>query len=219
MLTHAHIDHVGRLPYLLAAGYKGPIICSRPTARLLPLVLEDALRLGFTHKRWLIKKVLAEIEMRRQPLDYNVWHSADSTDIRLRLQRAGHILGSAYVEVDVDGQRVVFSGNLGPPHTPLLYSPRSPARAVLLVLESTYGDRTHEGRSDQRGRLRAVLERTLQNGGATIIPAFSLGRTLELLYEINSSFADLAIDATVASRIRQVDVIVDSPLASRFTDA
>lgn len=131
----------------------------------------------------------------------------------------GHILGSAYVEVDVDGQRVVFSGDLGPPHTPLLYSPRSPARAVLLVLESTYGDRTHEGRSDQRGRLRAVLERTLQNGGATIIPAFSLGRTLELLYEINSSFADLAIDATVASRIRQVDVIVDSPLASRFTDA
>lgn len=218
VLTHAHIDHVGRLPYLLAAGYGGPLICSRPTARLLPLVLEDALKLGFTRKRWLIAKVVAEIEQRLVPLDYNVWHAVD-TDLRLRLQRAGHILGSAYVEVDTGGQRVVFSGDLGPPHTPLLYSPRSPARADLLVLESTYGDRLHEGRRDRRARLRAILERTLENGGATIVPAFSLGRTQELLYEINAIFADLATNSEMASRLREVDVIVDSPLASRFTQA
>ena len=98
-----------RLPYLLASGYGGPLICSRPTARMLSLVLEDALRLGFTRKRWLIAKVLAEIESRLVPLDYNAWHVVD-TDLRLRLQRAGHILGSAYVEVDTGGQRVVFSG-------------------------------------------------------------------------------------------------------------
>jgi len=128
MLTHAHIDHVGRLLYLLAAGYTGPFICSRPTARLLPLILEDALRLGFTRKRWLIAKVLVEIDQRLIPLDYNVWHRVDG-DLRVRLQRAGHILGSAYVEVDTGGQRVVFSGDLGPPHTPLLYLPRSPSRA------------------------------------------------------------------------------------------
>ena len=218
VLTHAHIDHVGRLPYLLAAGYGGPLICSRPTARLLPLVLEDALKLGFTRKRWLIDKVLAEVEQRLVPLDYNAWHTVDA-ELRLRLQQAGHILGSAYVEVDAGGERIVFSGDLGAPHTPLLYSPRSPARADVLVLESTYGDRLHEGRRDRRGRLRAVLEGTLQDGGATIVPAFSLGRMQELLYEINAIFAELATRSGMASRLREVDVIVDSPLASRFTQA
>ncbi len=218
VLTHGHIDHVGRLPYLLAAGYKGPLICSRPTARLLPLVLEDALKLGFTRKRWLIARVLAEVEQRLVPLDYNTWHVVDA-ELRVRLQRAGHILGSAYIEADTGGQRIVFSGDLGAPHTPLLYSPRSPARADLLVLESTYGDRLHEGRRDRRSRLRAVLERTLENGGATIVPAFSLGRTQELLYEINAILGDLVKDATMGRRLQAVDVIVDSPLASRFTQA
>lgn len=218
VLTHAHIDHVGRLPYLLAAGYEGPLLCSHPTARLLPLVLEDALRLGFTRKRWLVDGVLEEVGRRLQPLDYNAWHDIDG-DARVRLQRAGHILGSAYVEVDAGGQRVVFSGDLGAPHTPLLYAPRSPARADLLVLESTYGDRVHEGRQQRRQRLRDILEHTLVNGGATIVPAFSLGRTQELLYEIDRIFAQLAHHPHLASRLREVDVIVDSPLASRFTQA
>jgi metallo-beta-lactamase family protein len=78
-----------------------------------------------------------------------------------------------------------------------LYSPRSPERADLLVLESTYGDRLHEGRRDRRSKLKAVLEGTLENGGATIVPAFSLGRTQELLYEINAIFEELAADSGI----------------------
>ena len=112
----------------------------------------------------------------------------------------------------------MFSGDLGAPFSPLLHAPRPPARADWLVLESTYGDRLHEGRRERRQRLQQVLESTLVDGGATIIPAFSLGRTQELLWEIDSIFARLAQRQGMASRLREVDVIVDSPLASRFTE-
>lgn len=107
MVTHVHIDHIGRLPYLLAAGYKGPIICSQPSAKLLPLVIEDALRVGFTRDRQLIQRFLDEVENRLQPLDYKQWHillDDEQHTVKVRLQRAGHILGSAYLEFDVREQ-------------------------------------------------------------------------------------------------------------------
>ncbi len=217
VLTHAHIDHVGRLPYLLSAGFKGPIFCSRPTARLLPLLLEDALKIGFTRNRHLVNAFLEKIKPLLRPLLFGVWEDLPG-GARIRLKRAGHILGSAYVEVDVDGKRVVFSGDLGAPYAPLIYAPKPPFRADLLVLESTYGDRVHEGRRERRQRLREVLERTLEDGGATIIPSFSLGRTQELLYELDVIMGQLARKRSVRSRLREVDVIVDSPLATRFTE-
>ena len=92
-----HIDHVGRLPYLLAAGYRGPILCSPASAELLPMVLEDALKVGFTRKRRLIEQVLAELRRRLVALPYGHWHSV-CEGLQVRLQPAGHILGSAYVE-------------------------------------------------------------------------------------------------------------------------
>src|SRR5690625_2268582 len=104
VLTHVHIDHVGRLPYLLAAGFSGPIICSKPTAMLLPSVLEDALKIGFTRDTRVIRQFLGLIESRLVPLGYNEWHSVwqeAGTGLSVRLQRAGHILGSVYVECDV----------------------------------------------------------------------------------------------------------------------
>ena len=160
LVTHVHIDHVGRIPYLLAAGFRGPIYCSRPSAELLPLVLEDALKIGFTRNRRLIERFLAQIEKQIRPLDYKKWEKIDPS-LKIKLQPAGHILGSAYVECEVKGERVkgqgkksktriVFSGDLGATYSPLLAAPRSPYRSDLLVLESTYGDRLHQGRRDRR---------------------------------------------------------------------
>ncbi len=193
VVTHVHIDHVGRIPYLLAAGFEGPILCSEPSAKLLPIVLEDAFKLSFSRDHAQIEKYIRLVEQRIIALPYQHWFTLDDSDCllaRIRLQRAGHILGSAYVEIDLnypqtgEGKRVVFSGDLGAPHAPFLMPPESPERADILVLESTYGDRLHEDRSTRRQRLEAVIEQALEDQGTVLIPAFSIGRTQELLYEL-----------------------------------
>ncbi|TVQ90216.1 MAG: MBL fold metallo-hydrolase [Chromatiaceae bacterium] len=236
IITHVHIDHVGRLPYLLAAGYRGPIYCSRASAELLPLVLEDALKVGFTRNQALIEQVLSVLRQRIRALPYDQWTAlaaapgasgsadtarATAANPRIRLQRAGHILGSAYVEIDADGQRSVFSGDLGAPNTPLLPGPRPPEQADVLVLESTYGDRCHDDRTTRSERLRAVIEHALADGGTIVIPAFSIGRTQELLYELEALFHAHGPAATDRTQARpawqELQVVLDSPLAADFT--
>lgn len=218
VVTHVHIDHVGRIPYLLAAGFDGPIICSEPSAIMLPEILEDALKIGFTRDRALINRVLELIRARVVPLPYGRWHSVFEEEVgslKVGLQRAGHILGSAYVECDaVSGsadERIVFSGDLGAPHSPLLPEPAPPERADRLVIESTYGDKNHEDRETRRYRLKAVLEHALEDGGTVLIPAFSIGRTQELLYEIEGLIAEFG------GFWSNLEIVVDSPLAAEFT--
>jgi len=232
VVTHVHIDHVGRIPYLLAAGFDGPIICSEPSAVMLPEILEDALKIGFTRDRRLIERVLGVIRKRLVPVPYNQWHAVfdeSGCSLSVRLQRAGHILGSAYVECDarVGGleERIVFSGDLGAPHSPLLPEPASPERADRLVIESTYGDKNHEDRETRRYRLKAVLEHALRDGGTVLVPAFSIGRTQELLYEIEGLIAEFGdqqvtegADPTQGLTWSNLEVVVDSPLAAEFTN-
>ena len=191
--THVHIDHVGRIPYLLAAGFKGPILCSEPSAKLLPIVLEDAFKLGFSREQKQVERYIKLIEQRIIALPYKAWFTLQDTEsltCRIRLQRAGHILGSAYVEIDLHypqsgkKKRIVFSGDLGAPHAPLLPAPKPPYRADIVVIESTYGDRLHEDRRSRRQRLESVIEQALADNGTVLIPAFSIGRTQELLYEL-----------------------------------
>jgi len=229
IVTHVHIDHVGRIPYLLAAGFKGPIICSEPSAKLLPLVLEDALKIGFTHDKYLIEKFIKQIDRMLQTLAYNQWFSIPSDEsaseknkIKVKLKPAGHILGSAYVECLLRNkkqkQRIVFSGDLGAPYSPLLPAPKSPYAADVIVLESTYGNRMHEGRKQRQRQLQSIIEDALQDRGVILIPAFSIGRTQELLYELES-----IIERNQGRFLRKglqwddLEVIVDSPLAARFT--
>ncbi|WP_421844397.1 MBL fold metallo-hydrolase RNA specificity domain-containing protein [Marinobacter algicola] len=225
VVTHVHIDHVGRIPYLLAAGFEGPIICSEPSAIMLPEILEDALKVGFTRDRALIERVLGLIRSRLVPVPYEQWHSVfDGKDesLSVRLQRAGHILGSAYVECEAESdgefERIVFSGDLGAPHAPLLPEPRPPERADRVVIESTYGDKDHESREERRYRLKAVLEHALEDGGTVLVPAFSIGRTQELLYEIESLIHEFGSDEVAPDLPwRDLEIVVDSPLAATFT--
>lgn len=239
--THVHIDHVGRIPYLLAAGFKGPILCSEPSAKLLPIVLEDAFKLGFSRDQKQVERYLKLIEQRIVALPYKQWFTLINTkqlNARIRLQRAGHILGSAYVEVDLhypetgEKKRIVFSGDLGAPHAPILPAPKAPYKADILVIESTYGDRLHEDRRSRRARLEKVLEHALSNQGTVLIPAFSIGRTQELLYELEdiihrralkesakaqSSASEPNTSKAPALEWANLPIILDSPLASRFT--
>ncbi|GAB3394601.1 MBL fold metallo-hydrolase RNA specificity domain-containing protein [Azotobacter armeniacus] len=240
--THVHIDHVGRIPYLLAAGFKGPILCSEPSARLLPIVLEDAFRLGVSGDQQQVERYLKLIGQRLIALPYKHWFTLADTPAllcRIRLQRAGHILGSAYVEVDLSyrssgrKRRILFSGDLGAPHAPLLPAPQPPYRADTVVIESTYGDRLHEDRRTRRQRLEAVIEQALADQGSVLIPAFSVGRTQELLYELediihrktrfrpagNGGGSQLPGNAPGQTDWPQLPIILDSPLASRFTQA
>jgi metallo-beta-lactamase family protein len=228
IVTHVHIDHVGRIPYLLDAGFDKPIYCTRPTARMLPIMLEDAMRLGITRDRRVIKAFLDNLKRLIRPVPFQHWihlsngKQYESLDpsyrgLAFRFQPAGHILGAAYVETNCNDQRVVFSGDLGSRCTPIMRDPKSPERADVLVLESTYGDRIHEGRETRLHRLESLLCETMQNHGVTIIPAFSLGRTQELLYELNQIMENIG-HKTQCTLLKQIDILVDSPLALKLTD-
>lgn len=226
VVTHVHIDHVGRIPWLLAAGFKGPIYCSEPSARLLPVVLADAFAVGVTRDARLVERYLRMVEARIRPIPWNTWQTVfegPDGSCGIRLQRAGHILGSAYVECDLvrpgaRRTRVVFSGDLGAPHAPMLPAPRSPLTADVVVLESTYGDRLHEDRKARRERLQRVVEKALDNGGTVIVPAFSIGRTQELLYEFEDIlYREQRQPGPHAGRWAKLPIYLDSPLAGRFT--
>ena len=234
IVTHCHIDHVGRIPYLFVAGFKGPIYTSKATAKLLPLVIEDALKLGVTRDEAIINTCIRRLKQQIVSLDFNKWHSipvglgfspekaalsSQNQEVlfKIRLQRAGHILGSAYVEIELgkkpNNHRVVFSGDLGAPYTPLLPSPKPPYRADTLVIESTYGDKNHDGRKTRVKGLKNIIERAVTDNGVVLIPAFSIGRTQELLYELEQ----IIHSARKNSMWHKLQVIVDSPMAANFT--
>ena len=231
VITHVHLDHVGRIPALLAAGYRGPILCSEPSARLLPLVLEDAYKLSISSEPAQVARYLDFIRDLIVPLPFEQWHTVveyPGLACRIRLQRAGHLLGSAYVECDMQHEhtnaRYVFSGDLGACGNPLLRPVQPPERADVLVLESTYGDRLHPRAGDRRQRLEDAIDRALADKGTLLIPAFSLGRTQELLYELEDILHRKALLNTTGPAPdgepidwSQLPIILDSPLAQRIT--
>jgi metallo-beta-lactamase family protein len=249
IITHCHIDHVGRIPYLLAAGFDQPIYATTATAALLPLVIEDALKVGVTRDKKIIQACVNRLNKLLVAVDYGQWitlpinspattttnsnsasieteqTTATYTSAKLKFKPAGHILGSAYVEIDLSGpktnaktsnanHRVVFSGDLGATYAPLLASPKSPYRADTLVIESTYGDKNHQGRKERSKQLKNIIESAVKDNGVVLIPAFSIGRTQELLYEFEH-----IIHRNKHNPVWQnIDIIVDSPMAANFTE-
>ncbi len=207
-LTHAHIDHIGRVPGLIQKGFAGEIIATHPTKALLGPMLEDAM--GFAD---LTEKEAGRIAEKIDEVAWGFEFNREfdlSRGIRFTLGRAGHILGSCWVQLDIpDEGRVIFSGDLGSKDTPILCDPDVPEGCDLLVLESTYGDRRHGGRKGRQRRLGEVLRHALADGGKVFIPAFALGRTQELIYEMDRLF-DQGLD--------KVPVFVNSPLGLKITE-
>jgi len=165
---------------------------------------------------WLFLRVSGFVQQQIQPLSYKQWQRVgieSGSQLRIKLQEAGHILGSAYIECDLktgsQRERITFSGDLGAPYSPLLSAPRAPYRSDTLILESTYGDKNHQGRRERRNQLLKIIKRAVRNSGVILIPAFSIGRTQELLYELEELIHREEID---------FEVLVDSPLAAKFTE-
>lgn len=210
VLTHAHIDHIGRLPWLLASGFKGPIYCTKATAELVPLMLEDGLKLQLGLNYHQRQQVLNVIKKQLKPFEYQQWIPLGN-QCYLRFQPAGHILGSAYLEFKLPNhETIVFSGDLGPCNTPLLPDPKPPKRADYLFIESTYGNKQHEDIETRTARLSHIIDHALNDGGVILIPAFSVGRTQELLFDIEQLIHQRALTSSLP-------IILDSPLAKKVT--
>lgn len=227
LLTHAHLDHSGLLPRLYAEGFRGEIWCTAATADLLTVMLPDAAKIHEQdverrNRRWdradeapiepLYRKADAEgaLELRRVVrLDEML---SVTPHIQARFWNAGHILGSASIEVVANGVSLAFSGDIGPANKSFHAEPEGPSGVDHLFCESTYGDRQREPVTidERRAILEEEVKRALKAGGNLVIPVFALERTQELLLDLGTLL--------VSGRIGQFDVFIDSPLASRATD-
>ena len=221
VLSHAHIDHVGRVPLLVKRGFRGPIFAQEATADLMPIMLMDSASLAESDaERFNRRRAHGEAEMQPlytrddvadamallHPLAYDTRESIlDGIDIAFR--DAGHILGSCIVELWADGRKLVFSGDLGPKGTPILRDPTPIRDADLVLMESTYGDRNHKDRAETIVELGGILDHAWRDGGNVLIPAFAVGRSQELLYWFARHW-----DEWKLSRWR---VFLDSPMAAK----
>jgi metallo-beta-lactamase family protein len=217
IITHAHLDHVGRIPKLVKEGYTGPIYSTPETRELAELVLNDAVSILAMEARQNNTDPIYEIEDVQAV--FAAWktfpyHEAFTIgeDVSITLKDAGHILGSAMIEATVDGKtKILFTGDLGNSPAPLLRDSEPIEDVDYLVMESVYGDRNHESREQRLNVLEKAVKDTISRGGTLVIPAFSLDRTQVLLYELNNMVEE--------KRIPSVPVYVDSPMATKATEA
>ncbi|MCB2224616.1 MAG: MBL fold metallo-hydrolase [Actinobacteria bacterium] len=224
LITHAHIDHTGWLPRLVGThGFDGPIRCTPATADLLSIMLPDSARLQEENAEYANKKgysrhrpalplyTVADAERTLGLLRPNPYHEWIETPAgRARFSFAGHILGSAHIALDTGGSRVVFSGDVGRWDIPILKDPEPPTGADLLLIESTYGGRHHGDGADPDTGIAEAINTVAGRDGVLVIPAFSIGRTQEILFRIRALEDE--------GRIPRLPVILDSPMAIDATE-
>lgn len=234
VLSHAHIDHCGRLPLLVKRGYDGPIYTTKATADLLQVMLRDSAYIHEKEAEWKNKKAdrlgrkhvdpLYTIEDAEAtlklvvPVLYNQLIELND-EMRVVFNDAGHILGSGIIEIwakEGDGEsKIVFSGDLGMTDRPIIEDPTIIKKADYVVMESTYGSRNHPENSDSISKLLDIVEETTKRGGSVIIPSFAVGRTQELIYEFNKFFQE---GGEAKKILENILVYVDSPMANMATE-
>lgn len=212
VLTHGHYDHIGSLPALFEAGYAGPIYATGATLAVAEVVLRDSIRLSGGSDRD-VARVTLRMHAQRRRLPYD--QPLQLLGATVTLHEAGHILGSASVELTTDESRVIVSGDLGRPGSPILRDPNrtwSSAQPVsLVVMESTYGAREHAcGHDRARADLGRIVRRALSDGGHILVPAFAIGRTQLLLHYLD--------ELMQAGIIPPIPVALDTPMGLRVTE-
>jgi metallo-beta-lactamase family protein len=230
ILTHAHIDHSGLIPKLVKAGFKGPVLCTPATLDLCTIMLQDSghiqeaeveqlnrrnrRRFRDTHEPIYTAEDACDAMAQFRAVDYAEWHNVGQI-LRFRFWNAGHLLGSASVEIELPTSgtpvRMLFSGDIGPGHKLLEPAPEAPKDVDYLICESTYGDRDRENASDlaRRSQLREIVAKANNPNGALLIPSFAVERTQELLADLNALME--------AGDLARCPIVIDSPLASRAT--
>ncbi len=223
IVSHAHIDHIGRIPLLVQRGFSGPIYAQKATADLMHIMLQDAAGIAEGEAK------RADRDRRGQPGAVPLYTKEDARaameqvraipyDTRIELfpgvemcfRDAGHILGSCSVELWGDGRKLVFSGDLGPKGTPILRDPAEITEADLVLMESTYGDRLHRDRAETIRELGGILDEAWRDGGCVLIPAFAVGRTQELLYWFAKYWDEW--------KMPRWQIFLDSPMASKVVE-
>lgn len=211
-ITHAHIDHIGRIPKLINDGFKGLIYSTIPTKEITKLMLEDTVNILSRSDNEEVKKMYTTAHLEKA---MSMWKTIDYHqdlavgDFIFRYRDAGHILGSGMLEIIYNNKKIIFTGDLGNSPSPLLRDTEPIKNVDYMIMESVYGDRNHIERSERRIRLEQALEDNFKRKGTLIIPTFSLERSQELLFEINELVEN--------HRIPTMPIFFDSPLAIKLT--
>lgn len=235
LLSHCHIDHCGRIPLLVKRGFKGDIICTKPTYDLCKIMLLDSAHIHESEAEWENRKGKRAGKQIVEPLYtqedamncmeyfkpnlYGQMVKIDN-DFSVRFLDAGHVLGSSLIEIWVnegsdEELKIVYSGDLGVENRPLLNNPSYIEEADYVIMESTYGNRLHQDTESRMDKLIDIIINTTRQGGNVIIPAFAVGRTQEIIYELNRYYD---YPSKHAEELRKIPVYIDSPLASKTTE-
>lgn len=213
-VTHAHIDHLGRIPKLINEGFHGKIYSTLPTKGLARPMLEDTMSILSRNREYDLADIYNEDNIETT---LSIWEGFEyhkkiklTEDLEFSFRDSGHILGSAMIEFVFHGKKILFTGDLGNSPSPLLPDTEKIEDIDYLIMESVYGDRNHESRNERKKLLEQALEDNYKTKGTLIVPTFSLERSQELLFELN--------DLVEHDRIPVMQIFLDSPLAIRLTD-